>query len=221
MYSYGSNSIAEMNIYENLLNMVKIVEESLRVFNEFVDNLEEEVDYSKLYVKMLEPKSRVEENKILLMEYLARLGEAIDHKQTYTSIILGFERLVQFLDGASYRVMILKNNYGKINRHLSDYLKRMKDVINEQFKNFSSGLKSIVKEPRKTINYINEISKLENRADEIYRDATYALYTRFSKEILLLMMFRDILDFVEDASDLLRSLGEELRYLALHRIAMA
>jgi len=32
------------------------------------------------------------------------------------------------------------------------------------------------------------------------------------------MMLKDIFDFIENASDLLKSMGEELRYLALHKV---
>ncbi|MEM0380883.1 MAG: DUF47 family protein [Desulfurococcaceae archaeon] len=218
MYSYNNESIAEMNIFESIASMTRIVEDAFRVFNELVDNFDrEDIDFTKLYNKIYEPKTRVEEHKIMLMEYLARLGEAIDYKQYYVSLTLSLERLVQLLDGASYRIMLLKKNYKTVNKIVNEYLKQMKDVINEQFKNFTSGLKTIAKEPRKTISFINEISKLENKADEIYREATFNLYTKFSNDILLLMMLRDILDFVEDTSDLLRKIGEELRYLALNR----
>ncbi len=219
MCAYNNESIAEMNIHENLVNLASIVEDALRIFNDVVNNLtKENVDLKKLYERILVPKNRVEENKIIFMEYLVRLGETIAYKQSYASIALGLERLAQYLDGASYRLVLLKKEDEFLNNDLYKYIDGLRKVINEQFNNLYQGLKKLRVEPKKTISLVNEISKLENRADEIYREATYTIYTKLSGKTLLLMMMRDVLDFMENSSDLLRSLGEELRYLALHKI---
>ena len=219
MCAYNNESIAEMNIHENLVNLASIVEDTLRIFNDVVNNLtKENVDLKKLYERILVPKNRVEENKIIFMEYLVRLGETIAYKQSYASIALGLERLAQYLDGASYRLVLLKKEDEFLNNDLYKYIDGLRKVINEQFNNLYQGLKKLRVEPKKTISLVNEISKLENRADEIYREATYTIYTKLSGKTLLLMMMRDVLDFMENSSDLLRSLGEELRYLALHKI---
>ncbi len=221
MCAYNSESIAEMNIHESLVNLAEIASDVVRVFNSIVENLAKDTDLKKLYNKLLEPKSRVEENKILFMEYLVRLGDTIAYKQSYASIALGIERLTQYLDGASYRLMILKSEAHSLDDEIHGYIEELKNVLNEQFQNLYSGLKRLRSDPKKTLHHVNDVTKLENRADEIYRNATYTLYTRLSNNILLLMMLKDIFDFMENASDLMRSLGEELRYLALHKTIVA
>ena len=218
MCAYNNESIAEMNIHENLVNLASIVDDALRVFNSIIDNLNKDVDLGKIYEKMHEPKSKIEENKVIFMEYLVRLGETLSYKQNYATIALGLERLTQYLDGASYRLVLLKKENGFLRNNLYSYIDGLRKVLNEQYTNLREGLKKLRTEPKKTLQYVDEITKLENRADDLYREATYMIYTKLSDKTLLLMMMKDILDFMENASDLLRTLGEELRYLALHKI---
>ncbi|RLG81032.1 MAG: DUF47 domain-containing protein [Thermoprotei archaeon] len=220
MYGYSEGSIAEINIHENLVNLANMARDSLKVFNEIVDNLVSDIDVGRLYSRILELKSRIEDNKLLFMEYLVRLGEGLPYKQSYATIALGFERFTQLLDGASYRLTILKSRRLEISSEIYRYIAMFKDIVNEQFRNIFEGLRLLYSDPKKTLTRISEVSKLENRADEVYRNATFSLYTEYGTKVLTLMTLRDILDFIENAADLLRSLGEELRYLALHRIVV-
>lgn len=218
MTGYNDESIAEMNIYENLVNLARLGEDVLRVFNNIVYSLKTENDLSKVYNKIRDPKARVEENKILFMEYLARLGEMIMYKQNYASIALDIERLTQLLDGASYRLSLLKSKNLDIDNEIYRYIEEMKKTVDRQYECFLNGLRKIRSEPKKTLLEVSEITKLENTMDELYREATLKIYMKFSDNILLLMMLKDIFDFIENASDLLKSMGEELRYLALHKV---
>jgi len=215
---YNDESIAEMNIYENLVNLARLGEDVLRVFNNIVYSLKTENDLSKIYNKIRDPKARVEENKILFMEYLARLGEMIMYKQNYASIALDIERLTQLLDGASYRLSLLKSKNLDIDNEIYRYIEEMKKTVDRQYECFLNGLRKIRGDPKKTLLEVSEITKLENAMDELYREATLKIYMKFSDNILLLMMLKDIFDFIENASDLLKSMGEELRYLALHKV---
>lgn len=218
MTGYNDESIAEMNIYENLVNLARLGEDVLRVFNNIVYSLKTENDLSKIYNKIRDPKARVEENKILFMEYLARLGEMIMYKQNYASIALDIERLTQLLDGASYRLSLLKSKNLDIDNEIYRYIEEMKKTVDRQYECFLNGLRKIRGDPKKTLLEVSEITKLENAMDELYREATLKIYMKFSDNILLLMMLKDIFDFIENASDLLKSMGEELRYLALHKV---
>ncbi|OYT37195.1 MAG: hypothetical protein B6U89_07745 [Desulfurococcales archaeon ex4484_58] len=220
MCGYSNESIAEMNIHENLVNLARMAGDVLRVFVDIVNSMPGEVDPSKIYGKIIEPKSRIEENKLLFMEYLARLGDAISYKQNYASIALGLERLTQLLDGASYRLTLLKQKKYSIDDEICDFIKQFTGIIEEQYRNLLEGLKKLRSDPKKTLMNVNEITKLENRADEVYRNATFTLYTKLSEQIIPLMVLKDAIDFIENASDLLKSVGEELRYLALHKVAL-
>jgi len=222
MYRYGNNeSIAEMNIFENLINITYIIKDFMSILNNIIENISrDDTSVEIIYSKIIEPKHRIQENKIMFMEYLVRLGESLPMKEHYVSIVLGLERLSQYIDGAAYRLTLLKRS-GNPPKELLNYLSELYKILNEQLDNFIDGLKKIRVEPKKTIDYVNNVLKLEDKADELYREASYSIYSMLSDRIILLMVMRDILDFLEDSSDLMRSLGEELRYLALHKIMIS
>jgi uncharacterized protein Yka (UPF0111/DUF47 family) len=219
MCAYNEDSIAEMNIHESLVNLISMAEDALKIFNEIVDNLlSRDIDLVRLYNRILEPKEKIEESRVMFMEYLIRLSETLSYRQNYASIALDIEKFVQHLDGIAYRLALLRREGIEIDDKLYGYIDALRKTIREQFASIVEGLKIMKTEPRKTLQYVENISKLEGQADEMYREATYNIYTRYSNNTLLLMMMKDILDFMEDTSDLLKSIGEELRYLALHKV---
>ncbi len=221
MAEYEKDTLAEMHIYENIVNLFNQVDAVFRAFNDIITNYIGEHDFNKLYDKIKEPKTRVEENRLLLMEYLIRLGETLANRQSYIAITIGTERLVQLIDGASYRLTLLRIKGYSVDDEVYKLLKELASTITAQFHSLYEGINKLRTDPKKTLTHVRDVNRLENHADELYRTLTYTIYTKFEDKIVPLMVLKDAIDFMEDASDLLKSMGEELRFLALHRILIS
>ena len=220
--SYSDDTLAEMHLHEYLVTLSRMVDDALKIFSDAVTHLEnDDVDYQRIHSRIMEPKKRVEENRSLFMEYLIRLGEGLPNRQQYANIALGYERFVQLLDGTVYRLTLLKNRGYRIDGEVIKLISELASTIKTMFKSLEEGLEKLKTDPKKTLAKINEITRSENKADELYRELTFAIYTKFADRIVLLMVMRDAVEFMEDACDLLKSIGEELRYLALHRILIS
>lgn len=218
MAEYEQDTLAEMHIYENMVNLLNQADDVIKAFTDVLSNLLSDQEFDKLYNKIQAPKIRVEENRLMLMEYLIRLGETLPNRQNYISIALGIDRLVQLLDGASYRLTLLRMKGYRIDQSIYNQLKELASTVVAQYHSLNEGLNKLKTDPKKTMMHVREISRLENKADELYRNLTFTIYTKYENKIVPLMVLKDAIDFLENAADLLKALGEELRFLALHRI---
>ncbi|ABN70225.1 hypothetical protein Smar_1130 [Staphylothermus marinus F1] len=218
MAEYEQDTLAEMHIYENMVNLLNQADDVIKAFTDVLSNLLSDQEFDKLYNKIQAPKIRVEENRLMLMEYLIRLGETLPNRQNYISIALGIDRLVQLLDGASYRLTLLRIKGYRIDQSIYNQLKELASTVVAQYHSLNEGLNKLKTDPKKTMMHVREISRLENKADELYRNLTFTIYTKYENKIVPLMVLKDAIDFLENAADLLKALGEELRFLALHRI---
>lgn len=218
MAEYGQDTLAEIHVYENMVNLLNQADDVIKAFTDVLSNLLSDQEFDKLYNKIQAPKIRVEENRLMLMEYLIRLGETLPNRQNYISIALGIDRLVQLLDGASYRLTLLRIKGYRIDQSIYNQLKELASTVVAQYHSLNEGLNKLKTDPKKTMMHVREISRLENKADELYRNLTFTIYTKYENKIVPLMVLKDAIDFLENAADLLKALGEELRFLALHRI---
>jgi hypothetical protein len=219
MCGYADETLAEMHLNEYLLNMTTIVNDALRVFDEAVGHMKDkDLDYDRIYNRILEPKRKIEENRLMFLEYLIRLSEGLPYREYYASIARGLERFVQLLDGAVYRISLFKRNGSTLEENLLELLTQFASTVKLMHKTFTEALEKLKIDPKKSLVKITEVYSLENKADEQYRRLEYEIYSKLSRDITGLMILRDAIDFMEDACDTVKDTGEELRYLALSKI---
>jgi len=218
MAEYSNDTLAEMHIHENLVNLLRQSDEIVKVFVEVVEGLQEDKDFEKIYNKIHVPKTRIEENRIMFMEYLIRLGDTLRNRQNYIALANGIEKFIQLLDGATYRLSLFKRKGYHADNEIYNMLKELATTIVSEYRSIYDGLTRLKTDPKKALISIRDLSKLENKADELYRELTFTIYSKYQNQIVPLMVLKDAIEFMENTADLLKSMGEELRYLALYRI---
>ncbi|MCD6300519.1 MAG: DUF47 domain-containing protein [Staphylothermus sp.] len=218
MAEYSNDTLAEMHIHENLVNLLRQSDEVVKVFTELIDGLQENKDFEKIYNKIHVPKTRIEENRIMFMEYLIRLGETLRNRQNYIALANSIEKFIQLMDGATYRLSLFRIKGYQMDNEIYSMLKELATTIVSEYRSIYDGLIKLKTDPKKALISIRGLSKLENRADELYRDLTFTIYSKYQNQIVPLMVLKDAIEFMENVADLLKAMGEELRYLALYRI---
>ncbi len=221
-YWRETGSIAEMHVFEELNNLARMSYDTLRDFREFVDVLINNGDQviAKAYEKLRSRKHRVEENKVMVMEYLVRLGRALEEKDMYASIALSLDKTVQKIDGAAYRLYMFIANKYSFDNELHSCVSKFVEKLLEEYNMFYDGLNLLRSNPRRCIKNMEQVVKLEEELDKIYRSSELELFKKLADNIPALMIMKDAMDFIEDVADIIKEAGETLRYLALHRAAL-
>ncbi len=218
-----SESIAEMNLFESLSSLANLDKNALMDLRSFIENIGK-VDVEKIrsmYMRLRSDKQQVEETKTLVMEYLVRLGEGLNMKDLYASIALGLDRIVQLIDGASYRLYMYVANGYRLDDDLYNDLKNFIETLIKEYSAFHQGLDKLRVEPKMTIKEMEQVIKLEEDLDRLYRSYELKMFKKLADNVPALMLLKDAIDFIESIADVVKESAETLRYLALHRVMLA
>ena len=218
-YWSGSESLAEMHVYEALGNLARMGLDVVMEFNNFVENLDIDIrTIGSLYQKLYGQKQRIEETKMLVMEYLVRLGSALNNKDIYVNLALSLDRTVQLIDGAAYRLYMYVANGFKLDEELYSGVKDFIKRLIEEYRILYEGLSKLRFDPKKTLQSMEQVVKIESDLDMKYREIELDLFKKLSSNIPALMLLKEAIDFIEDVADVIKESAEGVRYLALHRV---
>ena len=221
-YWSTNESLAEMHVFEALSNLARMSYDALSNFKDFIGVLDSDDERAivNLYERIRGLKNRVEETKMMVMEYIVRLSRTLEAKDMYASIALSLDKTVQKIDGAAYRLYMMKLNKFVFDEKLHSRLMEFIQKIVDEFQTLYNGLTRLRSAPRKAIQDMNLVVKLEEEIDRMYRENEIELFKSLSNNIPALMLVKEAMDFVEDVADIIKEVAETIRYLALHRVSL-
>ncbi|WP_276814323.1 DUF47 domain-containing protein [Desulfurococcus amylolyticus] len=210
-------SLAELTAIEYLGNMMSIVSDQVSVLTALMNQYSPSPDVEKMYERVRSIKHRGEEMKIMLMEYLVKNSEVMMYSRSYIEMVRTIDRFIQHVDSVAYRILIASKNNISINNDLITTLQTMMGKVRQQVNLIQDSLQKLSTHPRKSMEHVDEVLKLEDEVDNIFRESIFKVYETYSSSVAGLMVLKDLIEYIEELSDLLKNLGEEIRYLALVR----
>lgn len=216
----GHESLAEMTTKEYLVNIMTTIEDELKLFRTILltrVELLKSSELSKHYEKIREIKNRSEELKNQIMEYLVKNSEILMYSGRYIEIVRTLDRIAQHIDGLAYRYVLLVENGFQIDSTILKTLAEMNEQSLYQLRNLVDALNILSANARKAIEYLENVVRAEDIVDSMFRKAVFEIYQKLSGQVPALMMTKDIVEYQEEVCDLLKEIGEEIRYLVLVR----
>lgn len=216
----GRESLAEMTTKEYLVNIMATIEDELKLFRSILMTrveLLKSSELSKHYEKIREIKNRSEELKNQIMEYLVRNSEILMYSGRYIEIVRTLDRIAQHVDGLAYRYVLLIENGLQVDSTILKTLAEMNEQSLYQLRNLVDALNILPVNARKALEYLENVVRAEDIVDSMFRKAVFEIYQKLSGQVPALMMTKDIVEYQEEVCDLLKEIGEEIRYLVLVR----
>jgi uncharacterized protein Yka (UPF0111/DUF47 family) len=222
MIEERKSSLVELTTLEQIVNMCRILRDEIEALEEMLTiyGTLHDADLYKLYERVRSTKNRGEELKVLLLEYLVRSSEIIMYSVNYVNIVKTIDRAIQQLDGAAYRVLLAKENKIILSDETIEILKKLLELEKKQVQHLENSATKLTVSPKSSLEELNSVFKLEEEIDVMFRKELIDIYNRYSGYITALLILKDIIEHIEDSSDLIKTAGEEVRYLALVRLAI-
>lgn len=217
-------SLAEENLNEQLLGMIRIVRKPVTMVHDLVAKMMEGKDseLKQLYDEIKSVKENVENMKEDTLTYLARLGNILFTSNLYRDLFLGITRAAQIAEGIAYRVYLLTSNAGKIDSEpIMKNLTEMTNKIRNEYAILENAAEVLTTNPKKSYEITQNVSSIEDEIDALYRKLAYMLYRELKQDLVTLMLMRDIIDMIEELADTLRDVAEDIKFLALFQAAKA
>ena len=213
-------SLAEESLSEQLVGMVRAVSRSVSLLRDVINALGEgdPERLRSLHSEIKRVKERAESMKEDALSYLARLGDLLDTGSLYRSLFLVLARVAQVSEGIAYRAYVAASNTTVGSKTVLDLLARLVETISSEYEKLESAVQNLTTRPKSSYEEAQIILSLEDKADELYRQLTFTLYKELQRDIVGLMLLRDIGDMTEDLADLIRDASEDVKFLALRHI---
>ncbi len=205
--------MAEINLVEVVSSMVNNLLDEIRLFYNNIELLGTE-NGAKVTAKVRELKERVEELKDQAMEYVAKLEYGLIAKDVFAPMIIDLNNVAQLIDGASH---YLNKAFERCpNESARELVKDMLDKLLHQSHNMREAARLVLTNPKLSMEYAKRASKIEDEVDRIFRDGIMkALET---KDCVSAIITWSAISNLEDASDLLKDIADNMRYFALHKV---
>ncbi len=214
-----SQSIAEMNLIEQITRILDVIDkESLRVNDMMNSLLEGKLELVKKgydYVRSL--KEEAQRRKEDTMEYLVRVTPSLINKDIFMLSLNNLDSLTQLLDEIAYTMNVIASSNIKLDSTLGSELQSMYSIIRSMIVSLLKSAKQLNIEPKKSLEFHEEILEKEEEHDLKYREIVVKLLNDYHESIRDLMLLKDFVGLLEETADKIRESSYDFRYLALYR----
>ncbi len=213
-------SIAELNLIEMLKNVARQAEDTYTEVNDIVVSfLNKQLDVVKThYVKARHMKNQTEELKDKAMEYLVRVSASLLYKDVYRYVLIDLDKMSQNLDAIAYRLYLLADRGYTVDEGVATDIRGFMDKIREQLSVLTTSIEMLGINPKKSIEEAERIIRMEEDADQSYRELELKIFEEYNEKIPLLLVLKEVVDLLEETSDLARDAADNIKYIALHKV---
>lgn len=215
-------SLVEMTAVEYIVNMCRIVKDEMSELTSMLKAYQEgrlTGELGKIYERVRNIKNKGEELIVLIMEYLVKSSEIVFYSSSYINMIRSLDRVIQQIDGVAYRVFLAHENKVLLDKDVLDTFIKVIESEKKQIQELENAVMRIRLSPKAVLENVSNIFEIEEEIDTIYRKSLFEIYARYSGYITALLILKDIFEHLEEISDFLKNIGEEIRYLAIARSA--
>ena len=213
-------SIAELNLIEMLKNVARLAEDTYTEVNDIVVSfLNKQLDIAKTrYVKARHMKNQTEELKDKAMEYLVRVSTSLLYKDAYRYVLIDLDKMSQNLDAIAYRLYLLADRGYTVDEGVAVDIRSFMDKIREQLSVLTTAIEMLGINPKKSLEEAERIIRMEEDADQSYRELELKIFEEYAENLPLLLVLKEIVDLLEETSDMARDAADNLKYIALHKV---
>ncbi len=224
----GTGNLSRTTIVEHLIYISReidsLVSEILRKMSE-EGNIPDIETLDKLYRQDVAiTKDRINQAVSRLLEFIAsgRMG-LIDSKEFYIGIAMGLRRITDYVEATSHRMLLARKKLGEpVSKDLVSRVVSLMKLLEDSLFEISSIIRAYSTIARGDIEMlrtleskVDKIKNIEQDADEVYRELMEKLLDIFENNFKAYVLFREIIDKLEDAVDETERIAINLRILAL------
>lgn len=220
MIEERKESLVEMTALEQLVNMCRIVRDELDSLNSMLKSYHEVRETStlgKIYERVRSIKNKGEDLVTLIMEYLIKSSEVVMYSSSYINMVRMLDRVVQQIDAVAYRIYLARESNIVLDKSVMERFVKMIELEKKQLDSVENSLSKMRLSPKRVLEELSSVFTIEEDVDTLFRNSLFEIYAKYSGYITALLILKDIFEHLEEISDMLKNIGEEIRYLALAR----
>lgn len=214
----------ENSVYRKSLDLLtdhtRRVQDSVRVlinaFDPFLAGDVPELKSDCEKISVLE--NEADKIKREVLEQLTKAAPGLLYREDLLRLVFKVDEVAESAVSIS-RLMLRLATAGWIPEHgLAEGLRVMSTEVLVTFESLRDAIMALVMNPPRVVELVMRVHDGESKVDNIYHDLDFKALTEV-RQVERLLIYRDLLALIEHATDTIKDASDDLRVLALHRVA--
>ncbi|MDH5806193.1 MAG: DUF47 family protein [Candidatus Methanomethylicaceae archaeon] len=215
--TFISNEIYRKSI-DLIIEHSRKIREALQLMINGVENFSN-YKYNELkenYNKICIIEEEADGIKRELIEQLTRSAPAFLYREDFFRFVTVSDELIELVQ--SFIRQLVRISESKFTTISLNLFEPILTKILEEYDRLREAIMVLPFNPKRVLDLVTIVHNIESKIDEIYHDIEFKLFIEV-EDIRKLMLYRDLLNLLENLSDFIEDASDDLRVLALHRIA--
>lgn len=214
----------ENGVYRRSIDLlsehVRKVQDSVRVLVNAFDNFlsSKTADLNSDYQKISVLEEEADEIKRELIEQLTKVAPTFLYREDFIRLVTKVDEIAELAQSISRQILRLAENKWVPKASVGDGLKSMSAEALTTFERLRDAIMALSMNPMRAIQLVGKVHEAESKVDNMYHDLDFKALMEV-KKIERLLVYRDLLGLLEHMTDLMEDASDDLRVLALHRVA--
>ena len=192
---------------------VRLMVESFRKFNS-----SQRSELKSLYEKICVVEEDADKIKRELIEQLTKSAPAFLYREDFLKLIIRVDEVAELAQSISRQLSRILDNGWAPFPLVGEFFERLSSEVLTEYERLMDAIMVLPMNPKRTIQLVVSVHEAEAKVDNSYYDADFKLLIEV-KKIEQLLLYRDLLRLLEEMADLIEDASDDLRVLALHRVA--
>lgn len=153
-----------------------------------------------------------------ILEQLTKAAPALLYREDLLRLVFKVDEVAESAVSIS-RLMLRLANAGWVPpQGIAEGMRAMSTEVLVTFEFLRDAIMALVMNPVRVVELVGRVHEGESRVDNLYHDLDFRALTEV-KQVEKLLIYRDLLALIEHATDTIKVASDDLRVLALHRVA--
>lgn len=203
-----------------LIDHVRRVQDSVRVLTNAYDPFlardlpELKSDCEKISVL----ENDADKIKREILDQLTKAAPGLLYREDLLRLVFKIDEVAEAAVSIS-RLMLRLANAGWVPEGgIAEGMRSISTEVLLTYEALRDAIMALTMNPTRVVEYVTRVHEQESKVDEIYHDLDFRALTEV-KQVERLLIYRDLLGLMEHATDIIEDASDDLRVLALHRVA--
>ncbi|MEM2001425.1 MAG: DUF47 family protein [Candidatus Methanomethylicaceae archaeon] len=211
-------------VYRKSLDLItehaRKVQDSVRLmvesFTKFSTSQRSEL--KSIYEKVSVVEEDADKIKRELIEQLTKSAPAFLYREDFIRLVIRVDEVAELAQSISRQLSRISDNNWLPSPSIGKLFERLSGEVLTEYERLRDAILILPMNPKRAIELVVSVHEAESKVDSSYYDADFKLLMEV-KRIEQLLVYRDLLRLLEDMADLIEDASDDLRVLALHRVA--
>ncbi|MCX8181939.1 MAG: DUF47 family protein [Candidatus Methanomethyliaceae archaeon] len=211
-------------VYRKSLDLItehaRKVQDSVRLMVESFSKFKasQRSELKSIYEKISAVEEDADKIKRELIEQLTKSAPAFLYREDFIRLIICVDEVAELAQSVSRQLSRISDSGWVPSPVVGELFERVSSEVLTEYERLRDAIMVLPSNPKRTIGLVVSVHEAESKVDSSYYDADFKLLMEV-KKIEQLLIYRDLLRLLEDMADLIEDASDDLRVLALHRVA--